>query len=80
MKKISQIISGFQCAGNSKMVEILNVQQNQLSKWKEILNDKYFNALNKEANKENNKLTANSDPYSVFRGTSMDIFISNTHL
>ncbi len=64
----------------STLKEILTIQQEQLARWKLRLNDKYFNALKTEVEAQNSKLTQDSDPYSVFRGTSMDNFISNTHI
>jgi hypothetical protein len=64
----------------STLKEILAIQQSQLDKWQLRLNKKYFNALKSEIELQNSKLTPDSDPYSVFRGTSMDNFISNTHI
>jgi len=60
--------------------EILLIQQSQLDKWQLRLNEKYFNALKAEVELQNSKLTPESHPYSVFRGTSLVNFIMNTHI
>ncbi len=67
-------------ANQEKIQEILEVQSKQLLHWKSRLNETYYNALKREVNLQNNKLTPESDPFSIFRGASMENFISNTSL
>jgi hypothetical protein len=51
----------------------LEIQQEQLLEWKAVLNAKSYNYLVKKVNYEN--LKGYSDPYNVFRGTSMGNFV-----
>jgi len=51
------------------------IQEDDLQKWKSVLNTKSYNYLVKKVNYEN--LKGYSDPYNVFRGSSMSNFVQN---
>jgi hypothetical protein len=53
----------------------LEIQKDDLQKWKAVLNTNSYNYLVKKANYEN--LKGYSDPYNVFRGSSMSNFVQN---
>lgn len=55
--------------------EALDIQQEQLNKWRAVLNPKCYNYLVKKVNYEN--LKGYDNPYCVFRASSMSNFISN---
>jgi hypothetical protein len=53
----------------------LDIQEDDLKKWKAVLNTKSYKYLLKKVNYEN--LKGYSDPYNVFRGSSMSNFVQN---
>jgi hypothetical protein len=53
----------------------LDIQEGDLQKWKAVLNTKSYNYLVKKVNYEN--LKGYTDPYNVFRGSSMSNFVQN---
>lgn len=80
MYTLLKLIEHYNDNGNDLMVGMLLIQLKQFELYKRRLNKKYIKALENKLIKENSKLKNDSNPYSVFRGASMDNFISNTHI
>jgi hypothetical protein len=54
--------------------DALEVQQENLRRWRTILNDRTFALLSNEAKARNINI---KNPYDVFRGTDMDNYVHN---
>lgn len=71
------IFSKFAKMGNTEMIRMLAVQERQLARWEERLVPAYYDALKKRVEYENSCLNEDSEPSTVFRGTSMENFVAN---
>jgi hypothetical protein len=54
--------------------EILDIQARQLAEWKYVLKPAVFKQLKKRVLRDND---TTEDPYKLFRGGSMDCWVSN---
>lgn len=54
--------------------EIIDIQTRQLAEWKTVLKPEVFKELRKRANRDNGSI---EDPYKIFRGSTMDCWVSN---
>lgn len=59
------------------LLKALEIQEQQTKEWKELLRPEVYTMLLLKLSKENAKLTMDSDPYSVTRGSSIDIIVHN---
>ena len=77
---LKQDIEYYKKRDRNSIAHILEIQLKQLKHWQRRLNPKYYGALARECIERNRQLNLDSDPLSVFRGSEMEMFISNTRL